>query len=175
MKTPNQYVISSKKAQLKIQQMAFVLVALMILFSMVALVYLSISRANLIDQAKQKRDQEARELARKLSGAPELTFTSSSDCSSCIDFDKVLMLKDNNVYKDFWSLDYLMIKRISTDSVDIVCTRQNYPNCNNLVLVKENANYASATKSFVTLAHWEPSGRYYKYELGEIYVSVKGE
>ena len=99
------------KGQIKIQQMAFVLVALMIFLALVALIYISFRVENIKGDVEDLGDQEAKELARKLSGTPEFSFT-AEDCSNCIDLDKVLILKERKTYKDFWNLDYLQVERV---------------------------------------------------------------
>ena len=114
------------KGQIKIQQMAFVLVALMIFLALVALIYISFRVENIKGDVEDLGDQEAKELARKLSGTPEFSFT-AEDCSNCIDLDKVLILKERKTYKDFWNLDYLQVERVYPHG-NGDCKKENYPN-----------------------------------------------
>src|SRR3989338_11323343 len=100
------------KAQMKIQQTAFMLVALVLFFSMIALVYFSISLANLREHAQYLREKEALENVKMIAATPEFAFTSSSDCSNCVDFDKVLMLKEQSSYKNFWKFECLEVEII---------------------------------------------------------------
>lgn len=168
-------VANSSKAQMKIQQMAFVLVALAIFFALAALLYFSFSLYNLRDTANTLADDEAREIVRKLSGAPELGFTSSTDCNSCIDLDKALLLKElaaaGSPYENFWNLDYLMVEKISNSGNQEECTRFNYPNCKTITIINKNANFGSASKSFVALATWDEGAKRYRYEFGRIHAS----
>ena len=52
-----------KKAQLKIQEMAFVLLGIMMFFGMVALVYFSIRLSSLEQDVGSQREEEAMTLA----------------------------------------------------------------------------------------------------------------
>jgi hypothetical protein len=170
------FIASYSKGQLKIQQTAFMLVLVVIFFFMVGLIYLSISLANLREKAQQLRDDEAKEIVRSISGLPELAFTSSSDCVSCIDFDKALQLSEalkSGPYENFWNFDFLMIEKIYPQtSPDVVeCTASNYPDCNRLILISKTSDFGAAQSAFVTLARWDENMNYYRYELGRIHAS----
>lgn len=166
---------------MKIQQMAFMLVAVMIFFAMVALVYFSISTANLRETAEQLREEEAQELASQLSGTPELAFTASSDCSACIDFDKAFALSQNpNHGKKLWNLDFLMIERIYPDPVEKTCLiPSDLPDCKNIRIINlpEGRGLSGTKTAFVSLARWDASlaggSGDYKYEFGKIHTLAK--
>jgi len=164
--------IYSKKAQMKIQQMAFVLLAIMIFFAMVGLIYFTISIANVQASAEELRDNEARETVKKLSGSPELGFTSTTDCSSCIDLDKALILKDSTRYQNFWNLDFLMIEKISPESSSVECTKTNYPDCSQITLINKGGSLSTKT-AIVAIAHWDGNRQSFVYELGKIHASAK--
>jgi len=164
-------VVGFSKAQMKIQQMAFMLVALVVFFSLIALIYFSISLSNVRSSAQQLQEDEAREIVRKLAGSPELAFTSSSDCDSCIDMDKALMLAESPAYEDFWNLDYLMIEKIYPSNIESECTRFNYPDCSKTTIFSKTQDIGSATQAFVTLARWDSDLGKYRYEMGKIYAS----
>ena len=115
-----------KKGQTKIQEMAFVLIAIIVFFAMVALVYFSIRLSNLREDVTTQREQAARETVRKLSDIPEFSW---AGCSNCIDMDKVVMLKERTTYTNFWDLDYLSIEKIYPNRTARECTPSNYPDC----------------------------------------------
>ena len=164
---------NNSKAQLKIQQMAFMIVALVVFFAMVGLIYFSLSLANLKEKVTALQDEEARELVRKFTGTPEFIFTASGDCSSCIDLDKVYQhYLNGELYKDFWNIDYLMIERIYSLSSTKKCTSQNYPECQELELIKNREDFEAVSSAFVTLARWDPQINDYRYEFGRIHVSI---
>ncbi len=161
----NSYVIYSK-AQLKIQQMAFVLVALMILFGIIALLYSSITLRSLAQEASSLNEEEAKEVVRMLSSTSEFI---SSNCENCIDLDKVLLLKYRKAYQDFWNLDFLRIEKLYPESSEKECDLSNYPDCSTITLINKE-NFGSPSTAFVSLCRWEG---YQKCELGRIYASGK--
>ncbi len=164
---------SGRRAQFKIQQMAFVLVAIMIFFAIAALFYFSIRVGSLRESAESLAEQEAKELVRKLSETPEFSF---SGCANCIDLDKILMLKDRRSYEKFWELEFLMVEKVypSSDASNNPggeCTRANYPNCKTITLT-ESENFGAPSSAFVSLCYWKAEkGGYVKCELGRIYAS----
>jgi len=156
---------------MKIQEMAFVLMAIMIFFAMVVMIFISVSMNNLKQDAGQLKAQEAIEIVRKLSAAPEFALTSfSKECSSCIDLDKVMALKDRKDYQGFWNLDRLMIRK-AYPSESGECTPINYPDCESITLINKTSSY-TAQSAYVSLCHWEPSnGGHIKCEIGQIYAA----
>ncbi len=160
---------------MKIQEMAFVLVALMIFFAMIALVYFSIKLTSLRDDALTLRDDEAKELVLKLAGTPEFSWT-AFDCSNCIDSDKAFLLKNRKTYKDFWDLDYLRIETIYPIKNNGECNEGNYPDCSSITIINKTNKYGSPSVAFVSLCRQEILGQsdYVKCEVGKIYASGKG-
>lgn len=163
----------NKKSQMKIQEMAFVLMAIMIFFGIVAIFYIKISLSNLRGDVEMQRGEEANELVRRISGTPEFSFT-AGECDSCIDMDKVLILKERKSYQGFWNLDYLKIETIYPLK-NGECTRANYPNCNSITLVNKTGDFGIPKSAFVALCRQEFKGseNYVKCELGRISASGK--
>ncbi len=160
----------SKRGQLKIQQMAFVLVVVMIFFAIIALIYFTISLSDLRGKAQELKEQEASELVRKIVGTSE--FIWKRDCSSCIDLDKVFLLKDRASYKEFWELNFLQIKKIYPTGIG-ECNKANYPNCDTITIV-ENGEVGTPSSAYVSLCRWEQEkGGYVKCEIGRIYATAK--
>ena len=162
----------NKRAQLKIQQMAFVLVALIIFLAIVALFYFSISLSNLRKTAASLQDEEAKEIIRKLASTPEFVLTTFT-CSNCIDLDKTFSLKERRSYDGFWNLGFLQIEKVYPEEKN-ECDKANYPNCRTITLIK-NEEIGSPKRAFVTICYWtKEKGGYTKCELGRIYASGKG-
>ena len=161
----------NKKGQLKIQEMAFVLVAILVFFAIVALFYISVRVQNLKGSVEELRDDEAKTMVRKLAESPEFSL-SVENCINCVDFDKVLMLKEKAEYQSFYPLDYLAIKVIGALK-EGECTRSNYPECDSLTLIKKKEDFGTPIGAFVALCRQEFFGqdRYVKCELGKIYAS----
>jgi hypothetical protein len=161
----------NKKGQMKIQEMAFVLIAIIIFFAMVALVYFAIRLSTMTADVTTLREESARALARKLADIPEFSW---AECSGCVDADKILALKGKAAYKGLWDVDYLMVEKVYPNSSYIECTAANYPNCRTITIVNATKNYGIPASAFVTLCRYEASeGGYVKCELGKIHVSAK--
>lgn len=163
------------KGQMKIQEMAFVLVAIMIFFGLVALVFAAINLSNLKKDTVALREQEAQEMVRKISGTPELSWgASKQSCSNCIDLDKALALKKQKAYDGFFGLGYLMIERVYPKTADGECTTDNFPNCGKITLIN-SSNFVSAPYAYVSLCRFEGAqGGYVKCELGRVHAAGKG-
>ena len=165
------FLAGSSKAQMKIQQMAFMLVAIMIFFSMVGLIYFAITLSNLQAKAQTLGDEEAMRTVRKISSTPELAFTTES-CSSCIDLDKAFVLKSYSGYKELWNLDYLMIEKIYPIGTEEECTSYNYPDCKTITIVDNSGNSIATQTAFVALARYDQDKHATVYELGKIHASA---
>lgn len=162
--------MTEKKGQMKVQEMAFVLIAIVIFFAMVALVYFSIRLSTLKTDVTTQREEAAKELVRKLADIPEFSW---AECSGCVDVDKVLMLKDRTSYKKLWDVDYLMIEKVYPNKTQIECNAANYPDCTTITIINNTKNYGSPTSAFVALCGYEVSAGSVKCELGKIYASAK--
>ncbi len=164
-------IIYKKRGQLKIQQMAFVLVALVVFFALVFIFYISIRVSNLEEGVVGLKEDETREIVKKIGTSAEFVY-SQTDCSGCVDLDKVLILKERNSYKDFWGLDYLQLEVIGEGKE---CNKFNYPECKTITLVNNTKDFGSVVSSFAPFCYWEAEkGGYKRCVLGRIYASGKG-
>jgi hypothetical protein len=165
---------SNSRGQLKIQQMAFVLVAMMIFFALVALFWVSLRSNTLENDVSTLREEEIIETVRKMSGSPELTWTSAGDCAACIDFDRALLLKERRSYDGFWEkIELLQIVRVHpTFGEGVECTRENYPECDSITLVEQDSNFRSQS-AFVALCRYESVEGYNKCDLGKIIIAFE--
>lgn len=158
-------LVSSSKGQMKVQQMAFVLVAIVIFFVLVGMLFLVLQVSSLKNSAENLRDVESIENVKKIASAPEFSWT-IDECESCVDLDKIFLLKERQSYKEFWDFSLLRIEKIYP-SGEGECTRNNYPNCGKITIIEKNQIF-NAKSSFVSLCRYEPSEKYYKCELGKI-------
>ena len=169
------HVNCSKKGQLKIQQMAFFLVAMILFFAMVALVYFSITYSSLKSDVEDLREQEVRELVRKMAGTPEFSW-SLYDCDSCVDMDKIFALNNQVSYQGFWrNIPFLQIVRVYPlygEENPRECALENYPECDTITLVDEDSGIV-AHSSFVALCRYEPESKFTKCELGKIIMGFR--
>ncbi len=161
---------NKKKGQIKIQEMAFVLVAIVIFFAIVAIIYFKVTLSGLSNNVESQRAQAANELVRKLSSTPEFAFT-AIDCQNCIDMDKLILLKNQTRYRGFWNLDFLQVE-VTSPNKSGECTTGNYPDCRTITLI--NNAQGIPESAYVSLCRVDfNNGNYVRCELGRIYASGK--
>jgi hypothetical protein len=141
----------NKKAQMKIQQMAFMLIAIMIFFVLVGLFALSMSFGGLKEKKEALDEQNALLLVSELANYPEFSCENAygGDKIDCVDFDKVMILKKHPEYLEYLDLKNVEIKKVTKEE-EIVCTPENYPDCNFLSLFEEK-NQGAGKSSFISL------------------------
>ncbi len=103
---------SHKKAQVKIQETAFVLLAIVLLFSLVLIFYFRIHSSRLAKEAAELQQQRALSLLDKVAAMPELRCSMSLGFTTvkevlCIDEDKLESMTDPigpfiEDYKNIW-------------------------------------------------------------------------
>ena len=166
-------MLKNKKAQLKIQQMAFMLIAVTLFFVLVGLFVLSVKLTGLRESATELEERNALLLVTKLANSPEFScgFGFDETKLACIDADKVMMLKESiSKYENFWQVGNIEIRKIYPEG-DIVCTTKNYPDCNIIRLREEVSGFDLS--NFVSLCRKdaEDGEIYNKCELARIMVS----
>ncbi len=164
-----------KSGQMKIQQMAFMLVAITLFFMLVGIFVLVIRFSNLKQTSTILEEENAMLLVTKLANSPEFTCGASFGSSrlSCIDADKIMVLKKHvSKYTGFWGVAEIEIRKIYSDS-GVECTSQNYPNCGVIEVYSKNVNKLPASSNFVALCWKEGSDRgvYDKCEIARLLVS----
>jgi hypothetical protein len=162
-----------------VQEMAFVIVAIMIFFVLAAIFLLNFWISNLKNDTTSQRDEKSSELALKLADSPEFAWSSKNNrCDNCVDIDKVFALKErinsSKAYSNFWSSDIGVIK------VEVLypkrageCTRANYPNCRTITIINKTSEY-SFSGGYIALCRYDSANKgSMKCELGQIFVSAK--
>jgi len=166
-------VIKNKKAQMKIQQMMFMLLAVTFLFILVGVFFLAIKLSTLKQSATSLEEKNAMLLVSKLASSPEFSCENAFGAkASCVDFDKVIALKEMKEYSDFWGVAEIEIRKIFPASNEI-CTSQNYPNCGIVKVFESKKNALPPSTNFISLCRKEVSERiiYDKCELALLMVS----
>ncbi len=145
------------KGQMKIQQMAFMLIAVTVFFSLVGMFMLVIQFSNLQESASILEERNALLLVTKIANSPEFSCGNSfgSGKLNCIDSDKLMALKGKSEeYKDFWGVSNIQVRKIyPLSSATIECSLGNYPNCN-VIKVREGG-INSTYENFVSLCRKE--------------------
>jgi hypothetical protein len=148
----------SKKAQLKIQQMMFMLMAVIFLFVLVGIFFLSIRLYNLQKSANLLQEENSMLLVSKLANSPELSCGNAFGGSraNCVDFEKALILSYKKDYEDFWGgVAKIEIRKLYSDSSDVLCSKENYPDCGLLKVIDKSANVLPFSSNFVALCRKE--------------------
>ena len=168
--------VKEKRAQMKIQQTAFVLIAVFIFFALVGLFLISFSFSNLKKDADLIKERNALTLVTRLAESPEFSCgeTFGGKKANCVDSDKLLSLMENSEsYRNFWEVYNIEVRKLDSKG-EIFCTKQNYPNCNSFRLI---SNEISGTdySNFVSLCRKElyEGNIYDKCELAKLLVSYE--
>jgi len=156
---------------MKIMEMSFMILALVLFFVIVALFFLASFTSNLKEQVNLLNQQGTINTLAALSGTPEFTCGESN----CVDLDKIIKLKDmvaNGEYKNFWNIGSLKIMRVYPSiSGEKECTGNNYNDCNTITIKpKEAGDEEVLDWTFVSICRKESmdSAPYNKCEIGRI-------
>lgn len=156
----------SKRSQLKIQQMSFMLIAVTILVILVLLFFLAVKAQDLRKDAQESETREAQKKVLKLTGYAELSCPGRQNC---IDLDKAMALKKLKAYDDFFGAGIDIIK-LGNRSID--CDEANYPDCDRISLFNKQG---IGIGNFVVVC-WRDSLEGYSYErcnLGKVILYVE--
>ena len=171
----NKNLFFSKFGQMKIQQMAFMLIAVTLLFALVGIFFLAIYLYDFQKTATSLEEDNALLLVSKLANSPEFSCGNSfgSSRTNCIDFDKVIVLQEmSNKYQNFWGITKIQIRKIYPED-ETLCTEENYPNCGIINLLDKKVNSTAFTSNFVSLCRKDlsESAIYDKCELAVLMVA----
>ncbi len=167
----------NKKGQLKIQQMSFMLIAVTFLFILVGVFFLSIRLSSLKTAATSLEEQNAMLLVSKLANSPEFSCGNAFGTSrvSCIDFDKMIGLGNRiEEYSNFWGVAKIELRKIYPEG-NVLCSEENYPNCEVMKILDKDVNTQPAISTFVSLCRKEATETmlYDKCELARLIISAE--
>lgn len=166
----------NQKGQIKIQQMAFMLMAITLFFVLVGIAVLVIRFSGLKQSSQILEQENAMLLVSKLANSPEFScgeaFVSQINC---IDFDKVILLSNNKDYENFWGVASIEIRKIYPNNGEKKCTSDNYETCGIIEILSRQVPSLPAASNFVTLCTKLPSegGTYDKCEIAKLIVSAE--
>lgn len=174
-------LLINKRGQLKIQQMAFVLLAITLFFVLAGIFALIFLMAGLREGATALEEKNALLLVTKLANSPEFSCGGAydSDRVNCIDADKVMVLSKNiDKYYRFWGLQNIEIRKIYPKGATSVCTLSNYPDCNSIKIKSSPSGDVSGyyLENFVTLCRKAQDNRgvvYSKCDIAKLLVSYE--
>lgn len=166
---------------MKIQQMAFMLIAVTLFFALVGLFVVTILFSNVKESAAALEEKNALLLVSRIANSPEFSCGESFGTSrgNCIDFDKVMALKEDiKKYSqvDFWGVSGIEIARIypSDENSEVLCTVENYPECGRVKIIE--AGGGTGVSNFVALCKKEYNEGVVdnKCDLAKIIVTYRG-
>ena len=167
----------NRRGQLKIQQMAFMLMAVTLFFVLVGMFFLVVKFSNLKEDATGLCEKNAQLLATKLANSPEFSCGESFGSSkvNCIDADKVMLLKENIAkYSGFWGVSNIEVRKIYPIEAEKTCELGNYPDCN-IIKIRSKEDTSAYLSNFVSLCRKESyEGTVYdKCELAKIMINYE--
>ncbi len=164
-------VPQSSRGQLKIQEMAFMLMAVVIFFVLAGMFFMIMMYRGLFAQANLLEKEKAISTAVNIADTPEF----SCGESLCIDTDKLIVMKNRPAYEGFWPITSFVVHKISKDTEIILCSEKNYPNCNFFEVYKEKVGTEQGVETFVSLCRKEKTGGfvYDKCELGRVIIGFE--
>ncbi|MSS74693.1 hypothetical protein EXS73_00555 [Candidatus Pacearchaeota archaeon] len=152
------------KGQLKIQEMAFVIVALVLLFALIAVFFTSWRLHSVKGEVEALQEYAGGKLVSQLVNTPEL----QGSCQGCVSWDHAWVLAEGNYsLADRWNLDYLEVQILG---VNRTCTAQQYPECGSITLIRGDA-YGTAQRAFSAMCYWDPSINQERCQLGMVLAS----
>ncbi|MFZ1970904.1 MAG: hypothetical protein WAU65_01860 [Candidatus Nanoarchaeia archaeon] len=172
--------MKTKKGQLKIQQMTFMLIAVTLFFVLAGMFVLVTSVNGLKQKASVLQQDNAQLLVSKISDSPEFSCGDSfsnyfgTGMSSCIDVDKVISLENNlKIYGNgtFWGVQGIQIRTVYPQTDNVECTISNFPNCNKITLIP--TNNGTGTSNIVSLCGYSINGSI-ECNLAKIIVTYQG-
>ena len=171
-------VMKNNKAQLKIQQMIFMLIAVTLFFVLIGMFVLILGFSGLKESSKELCEKNAKLLVTKLANSPEFSCGEAFDNikTNCIDADKIMMLKEHiSKYSNFWGVSNIEIRKVYPIESEEICNLgRNYPNCN-IIKIRSKDIAGSYSSNFVSLCRKESfEGIVYdKCELANLMISYE--
>lgn len=170
--------IKNKKAQIKIQQMAFMLLAVTLFFVLAGMVVLVIRFAGLKETASILEGENSMLLVSKLANSPEFSCENAYGAlTNCVDYEKVISLKGNKNYEDFWGVAKIEIRKIYPAGTNIKCNANNFEECGIIEILSKNVPSLPSFSNFVTLCAKvsAEATTYNKCELAKLIVSSENK
>ncbi|MEA3329419.1 MAG: hypothetical protein U9Q06_01625 [Nanoarchaeota archaeon] len=167
-------IILNKRGQLKIQQMSFMLVAVAILLGIVFLIYAGMQMTGIRQNFEDTERKTVIGLVSKIASSPELNF---EEKPNAVDADKLMVLKNERDYENFWGSPSIKIKGIVVEKIypssDVECSESNYPDCGLIKIFTRNP--PTQIGNYIALCRKESSefGSYDKCELAFLTIEYR--
>ena len=163
------------KSQLKIQEMSFMIVAVVLFFVLVGLFGFSVLYSNILKNADVINEERTYLLVNNFANSPELNCAGGK--TNCVDADKIIGLMNNKNYQNFWEITSLEVLKQSgfnkTEAEMTECSMDNLNDCDKFLIIRKNAENEEKIVSFAAICRSEYEN-YYNYEKCEIAKLIVG-
>jgi len=157
-----------KKSQFKIQQMAFMLIAVFFFFVLVGLFFINIQLRSLRGSAVDLKREKAITSLKTIAEMPEIAWTYTSYCDyMCLDEDKILVLAGFDY--GFWPVDSIEIRKVYPYNwEEIECPAEG---CNYYNIYESGKEKSEVYSTYVSLCK-RISNHYDKCEIAKLLVGI---
>jgi len=163
--------IKSKTGQMKIQQMAFMLVAVFLFFMLVALFFLKIQLSSIKGNAEELEKEQAISSIKVIANMPE--FNCGSRQNLCLDKDKLKIMSTEfkESYENFWPIASIKVYTIDSNELK-KCPGVD---CNYFEVYESGQTNSKEFSTFVSVCEkLKENGYIYdKCEIGKLSVGMK--
>jgi len=160
------------RAQMKIQQMAFMLMAVFLFFILVGLFFLNLQFRGIKKSAAQLQKEDAITSLETLADMPELNYNSQEEMT--LDEDKLKILSGNlgKEYEDFWPVASIKVYKIYPAFDEVIKCPS--PNCNYFEVYDNGQENTQEYSAYVSICKKvkEIGYVYDKCEAGKLVVGV---
>jgi hypothetical protein len=168
--------IRTKKGQWKIQQMAFMIVAVFFFFILVGLAFLGFQGGKIKSDFEDLQKEKTISSISIVANMPELNCAGGKDL--CLDEDKLLIMSSKTNYAEFWPVSSIEVRKILNGEEEVLCRSGNQESCNYYNVYDSSDSFNSEFKKFSTYVSvckkmQEFSSVYDKCEIGKLIVGVK--
>jgi hypothetical protein len=160
------------KSQMKIQQMAFMIMAVFFFFILVGLFFLGIQFRGVGESAQQLQEEQAISSLKVIADMPELNY--DSGWSMALDEDKLRVMSGNfsENYKDFWPVASIKVYKVYPRPDNFVkCPALN---CNYFEVYDSKQSNVKEYSTYVSICEKvrESGYTYDKCEIGKLVLGV---
>lgn len=161
------------RGQMKIQQMAFMIVAVFIFFVLVGLFFIKVHFSELKEDVARLEKEQAISSLEVIADMPELNCGSSD--TLCLDKDKLRVMSRNfsDVYDDFWPIASIEVYEIYPAFEEVIkCPAVS---CNYYKIYDNEQKNSKKYSTFVSICERvrEGSYTYDRCEVGKLVVGMK--
>lgn len=164
------FAMVGKFAQMKIQQMAFMILAVFLFFVLVGLFFLSIELRSIRQEAAVLNEEAAVSSLQVISDMAEFNYDSGEPLT--LDEDKLRVLATISGYDSFWGVSSIRVYKIYPANEIVRCPAQG---CNYYEIYNDGQKNVKEYSTFVSICRKvrEFSYVYDRCEIGKISVGVK--